>query len=662
MTGRSTHTPRRAHGDRGVWPVAVVALAAALVPTACVLGFMTAAMRNEQLAVRQRLADVYQQKLQADQKEIASFWSARSYFTLRTQDDSTPPVELFAQLVREGNIDSAVILDDAGIPAYPTGPRIVVSEEPIPSLHWREARRYEFELEDYQQAEEAYARAADEPGLADPAVTAQLMISRARCLARAGHTEDAMRILLEDLSGSALPLARDHFGRVITLDAQLHALELMPPGDNRCSTLAVQLAEQVNAYDAGPLTPPATQRLHVMERLVATAAEGPVFPTLNAERLAQQYLAQTMGTPQPHRLTPAGVPGLWRTASADGRVILLLRDARVFKDLATAARLDEPFAGITTVLHRPGEGRNGEEPFLRIPASEYLPGWTLAAYLDEDPFASSAARAQMAYLIAGVSATGVIVALAAAVASYLGKQIKLTRLKNNLIATVSHELKTPLASMRVLVDTLQEGRTRDAAQAGEYLALIARENQRLSRLIDNFLAFSRMERHKRAFAFAPTDLADVVHTAVAAVSERFSTPGAHLDVDLSAHLPAIRGDEDALVTVAVNLLDNAWKYTGETKRVSIRAFAADGHVCLEVADNGLGMTRRAQRRVFDTFYQVDQTLARRVGGCGLGLAIVKFILDAHDGTIRVRSQLGKGTTFTVRLPAASHAAAAPPAG
>jgi signal transduction histidine kinase len=204
----------------------------------------------------------------------------------------------------------------------------------------------------------------------------------------------------------------------------------------------------------------------------------------------------------------------------------------------------------------------------------------------------------------------------------------------------------------VLVDTLREGRYADAKQASEYFDLIAHENERLSRLIDNFLTFSRMERNKRAFEFTSVNVADAVRAAVAAVRERFSSPESRLDVDLPADLPLVRADRDALVTVLLNLLDNAWKYSGDDKAVKVRAFADDSGVFVEVADNGVGMSRRAVSRIFDKFYQVDQTLSRKAGGCGLGLAIVKFILDAHGGSIDVKSQTGKGSTFTVRLPIA----------
>jgi signal transduction histidine kinase len=207
----------------------------------------------------------------------------------------------------------------------------------------------------------------------------------------------------------------------------------------------------------------------------------------------------------------------------------------------------------------------------------------------------------------------------------------------------------------VLVDTLRQGRSSGPGQVQEYLELIAGENERLSRLIDNFLTFSRMERNKRAFVFAPVDAGDLIRSAAAAMRERFSTPGARLELEVPPRLPELYGDRDALMTVLLNLLDNAWKYSGEEKLVSVSAYPVGDNVFIEVKDNGIGLSRRAMRRIFDRFYQVDQTLSRRAGGCGLGLAIVKFILDAHGGSIEVKSQVGKGSAFTVRLPIRSQA-------
>ena len=302
----------------------------------------------------------------------------------------------------------------------------------------------------------------------------------------------------------------------------------------------------------------------------------------------------------------------------------------------------------------PGHPVPDAAALFTAPANGFLTDWTLALSLVEpDPFAAAAEKRIAVYLWTGVLVIGVIVVLAFVVARFVGAQMRLARLKNDLTAAVTHELKTPLASMRALVDTILEGRCRDGQQRREYLLLIGRENERLSRLIDNFLDFSRMERHKRAFEFEEVQLDRVVRSALDAVHEWFEAPECSLAVEVPTALPAVEGDSGALTTVLINLLENAFKYTKEHKTIVLRAYTRDGFVVLEVQDNGIGLSRRAARRVFDRFYQADQTLSRSGSGCGLGLSIVQFIVAAHGGTVSVNSQLGKGSTFTVRLRAAT---------
>ncbi len=691
---------------RGISPVLLVLLVAAVVPAACVLWFMNAAMANVRLAVRQRLTDVYRQKLETDRNEIVAFWSSRTHDSGAWAAGPRHVQQAnFQKIAASGLADSVIMLDGSGNVAYPDLSGFLAwAVEPSPSSDaWQEARRLELDQKAYPQAAEAYGRLARQEEQAD--LQARAMLAQARCLAKSGKTEDALRILLQDMSRPSTMLARDSYRRSLWLDSQLYALEVMAPGDSRLAPLARRLAaaivgDDVPAVPGGSVVPatgptpdelttamavaPYPQRIAAMQKLASLAADvltrlpfaqvnGPkgtlskilppeahLFQMLAAEELAIEYLQAKQPPPQRLQVTATAQPGLWQMASADGRLVLLFREQKLTADLKEACKLDEPFAGITTKLLVPGErGGTAGEPFLAVPASEYFPGWQLAAYLDEDPFATSADKAESAYLATGIAATAGIALLAAIVASYLGRQIRLTRLKNDFLATVSHELKTPLASMRVLVDTLREGRCPDPATAADYFDLIARENERLSRLIDSFLTFSRMERNKRAFDFASMDVGEVVRSAVTAVGERFRGSPHQLTVDVATGLPPVMADHDALQTVILNLLDNAWKYSGDHKTVAIRAFTVGQSVCIEVSDNGIGLSRMAMRRIFDKFYQVDQTLSRKTGGCGLGLSIVKFILDAHGGRISVKSQPGRGSTFTIRLPAIREPAAVP---
>jgi signal transduction histidine kinase len=174
-------------------------------------------------------------------------------------------------------------------------------------------------------------------------------------------------------------------------------------------------------------------------------------------------------------------------------------------------------------------------------------------------------------------------------------------------------------------------------------------------MIDSFLTFSRMERGKQVFDFASVNPADIAAAAVEAVQTKFNAKNCGFSVTISEGLPSIYADKDAMVTAVVNLLDNACKYSGDEKRIELNVYEDSGQnkngcVCFAVKDNGIGMTRRQSRRIFEKFYQVDSSLARRAEGCGLGLSIVKYIVDAHKGTIEVESKVGSGSCFVIKLP------------
>jgi signal transduction histidine kinase len=291
-----------------------------------------------------------------------------------------------------------------------------------------------------------------------------------------------------------------------------------------------------------------------------------------------------------------------------------------------------------------------QSAFLQTPLGRFFPGWHAAIHFkDVDIFEKTAERQKLIYVWAGLLAIAVMVGAGLLTAQAVGKQIKTNKLKNDFNATVTHELKTPLASMRVLVDTLLEGNYPDQNQVTEYLQLVSRENERLTRLIDNFLTFSRMERNKKAFVMAETSPAAIARDAAEAVKTKFSQGRCTFEVNVPENLPEVLADRDAMVTVLINLLDNAYKYSYDDKRIELRVFCENDSVCFCVRDNGKGISRRAIRKIFGRFYQVDRSLSRATEGCGLGLSIAKFIVDAHKGSITVDSKLGEGSIFTVRL-------------
>ncbi len=636
--------------DWGVWPVLGVMLLAICIPTGCVLWFMNRAIINERLAVRQRLTNVYQQRIDDARQLLADHWQAKA--DALAIDSNAPPTELFAKLIASGAAESVIILDENGDPAYP---KLTIDRQdaaPQNAELWSQAEELEYELAKPEKAAEAYAKIA--AATKDVSTKARALGAQARCLIKTGQNTEALKLLTQTLGEKQFAAATYADGRLIAPGAQLLGLELLGDANTaQYQQLTSLLAKRLNDYSGPPM--PASQRRFLMLRLTAISKDAPDFPTLRAEQLAAEYLENvTVADTEPLQLGRVGQSDLLHMPSADRKVIAIFSRGPLLANMRTTGELDEPIPGATIELTGPTTTKpDAPKPLLSDPACDFLPGWQLEVYLEgSNPFAEAARKQNIAY--AWIATLGIlaIALLAAMVARYISGQMKLTRLKNDLIATVSHELKTPLASMRVLVDTLLEGRCESQGQADEYLQLIAKENHRLSRLIDNFLTFSRMERNKKAFELRPVGIDDIVTAATDAVAERFSRRGCNLTIDAKPDLPSIIGDRDALITVAVNLLDNAWKYTGDQKDVLLRSYERDGKVCIEVTDNGIGISRRDARKVFDRFYQHDKSLSRVAEGCGLGLSIVKFIVDAHGGTIDLVSSPGEGSTFTVAFPPA----------
>lgn len=253
------------------------------------------------------------------------------------------------------------------------------------------------------------------------------------------------------------------------------------------------------------------------------------------------------------------------------------------------------------------------------------------------------------WLVVAMVATTVIGGIFA-IAS-VRREARLARLQTDFVNKVSHDLRTPLTSIRMFVETLQLGRAQDPARQQEALEIIAEEAERLSRLIDRLLDYARMEQGRRTYDLQPEPVRPMVDAAVAALApQRLHTP-VTLDVVVAADLPRVQADRAALVEALLNLLTNAFKYTGDEKRIRVEARRAGPTVRISVADNGPGIEKQDLKRVFDRFYRGHDPLERIIEGSGLGLAMVKHIVAGHGGKIEVESELGKGTTFTVTLPA-----------
>jgi signal transduction histidine kinase len=614
-----------------------------LAPSICLFWFMNRAVQNERLAVRQKLVDAYRGHLSLAQEKLDAYWRQ----TAAALDDAAKkasPAALFAQQVDDGLADAVIGFDTSGGVSYPRSLPPPQSK-PVENS-WTQAQAKE--ASDPLAAAAAYALLAE--GESNSDLAAGALQSQARCLALAGKKTEALAVLAGPLAQERYRSAKDSQGRLLIPNAELMTLELLKDAN---PSLAGVTLDRLNArlMDYTDAAMSAPQRRFLMRQTQRLFPDRAVFSTLAAEDLAARYVEAGVAQPAKPVLSATSLPEVWQFGSENGRATQLHQ----FKNLAARLRkVIESQAlpdGVRVDFLAPDKAREGS--LLTLAASRNMPGWQLALDLKDRTMFDTATRERiMRDVWIGILVVAAVGVLAIAALRLMRRQTALTQLKNDLVANVTHELKTPLSSMRLLVDTLLNSEKLHEQTAREYLQLIAKENERLSRLIDNFLTFSRIERNKYAFEFKEVPAAQIAESAAASVRERFNTPGCQFEIRLAPDLPTVVADADAMVTALLNLLENAHKYSGEDKRIELSAGVRNGCVFFAVKDNGIGLSPRDMKLIFKRFYQVDQRLSRTGGGCGLGLSIVSFIATAHQGVVDVQSQPGCGSVFTLALPSA----------
>ncbi len=240
------------------------------------------------------------------------------------------------------------------------------------------------------------------------------------------------------------------------------------------------------------------------------------------------------------------------------------------------------------------------------------------------------------------------------------RELKLSRLKSDFVANVSHELKTPLALIRLFAETLELGRVPTEDKKQQYHRIINKESRRLTQLINNILDFSRIEAGRKEYRFTRTDVAAVVRDVVDAYRFPIEHQGFTLDLDVAEDLPEMETDPEALSQALINLLNNAIKYSPDKKSITVSVRREGDRVLLSVADRGIGIPKAEQKRIFEKFYRVESSLVHTTKGSGLGLALVQHITEAHGGRVELVSVPGEGSTFTLSLPVRGEAAADEP--
>jgi signal transduction histidine kinase len=235
----------------------------------------------------------------------------------------------------------------------------------------------------------------------------------------------------------------------------------------------------------------------------------------------------------------------------------------------------------------------------------------------------------------------------------INNEIHLSRMKSNFMSTVSHEFKSPLTSIRQLAEMLVRGRVPSTEKQQKYYETILQQSERLSHLIDNILDFSKIEEGQKVFRFENNDIIPLVSDIVGSFQEHTADEGFQISLEISEPIPHVSFDREAMEQVIHNLLDNACKYSGDSRTIELRLFLKGNKVFFSVRDYGIGIRKEDHDKIFSRFYRAGEELTQGVKGSGIGLTIVKQIVDAHHGDISVESNPDKGSIFTVMLPVSS---------
>jgi len=253
----------------------------------------------------------------------------------------------------------------------------------------------------------------------------------------------------------------------------------------------------------------------------------------------------------------------------------------------------------------------------------------------------------LAFLIGTLFVMGLGIFLTVRAAAH---EVAISRLKSEFVSNVSHEFKTPLALIRMFGETLESGLVQDDEKRREFYTIIRTESERLTHMVNRVLDFSRIEAGVKQYHFEEADVVEVVRHTLDIYGSQIRDRGFVIESQLSPTPIIGRFDRDAIAEALLNLLDNATKYSGDSRQIRVTVEREDRAMCLSVEDWGIGIPKDEQGKIFDKFYRARATATRATPGSGLGLTLVKHIAEAHGGRVEVSSEVGRGSRFTIRIP------------
>jgi signal transduction histidine kinase len=500
-----------------------------------------------------------------------------------------------------------------------------------------------------------YARAA---GASSPTQVAFARLLQARALAAAGHAEESRALYLMLLADAPVPLVDEYGVPFWSYAAERLSSRARLEQDGDGGRI---LARIETALASANQAPPTARHLWTdVAGRVASRASTPALATRARDVTARARRAALEAEQAAALQTAFPLEGL-ESSHADGAVWARFGDpvwllsvsptGEPGRAVLVAVRADAALSAALSL----GDDRARALAGARFATSggdwlgESFPGVRVAfaGPARDDPAMSAGPWFYWTIVLLVVSVT---VSGGYFLWRDLQRELRVASLRSQFVSSVSHELKTPLTAIRMFAETLLMGRARDGEVAAEYLETIVNESERLTRLLNNVLEFSKLERGTSTFHLVPHAIGEVIQRSVRAMSYPLSQQGFTLNVDIAEGLPAVPVDPDALEQALLNLLTNAMKYSGAARTIELTARRDDRHVTIDVVDHGVGIAAEDHERVFEKFYRAATPENRHIPGTGLGLTLVQHIARAHGGGIRLSSTPGEGSCFSLLLP------------
>ena len=305
------------------------------------------------------------------------------------------------------------------------------------------------------------------------------------------------------------------------------------------------------------------------------------------------------------------------------------------------------------ILYQTGTGniKSGLKPDVTVPLAPYLPHWQVATYVVDPPLTAQSGQSffLLSVLLLAIFVTAIILG-GSLLTWQTHRNMVSAQQKTSFVSNVSHELKTPLTSIRMFAELLQEDRIKDPAKKAHYLKVIVAESQRLTRLVNNVLDFNRLEQGRKQYHLKELEISGYLRYIVETQRLRVQEAGMVLDNQIPEAEYKVQTDEDAIEQVLLNLLDNAIKYASEGKELSVDLTPREDQLQVRVMDRGPGVPAKHRSRIFEKFHRVDSSLTSRHPGSGLGLSIARTITRDLNGDLLYEPREGGGSCFTVLIP------------